>query len=37
MPLWGYALYVPLLLRAKWIEIKILRALNEDLGSVEMG
>ncbi|CAE7457716.1 dcd2A [Symbiodinium natans] len=29
MPLWGYALYVPLLLRAKWIEIKILRALNE--------
>eukprot|EP00439_Symbiodinium_sp_Y106_P036908 s1514_g4.t1 len=30
MPLWGYALYIPLLLRAKWIEIKILRALNED-------
>ena len=30
MPLWGYLLYIPLLLRAKWIEIKILRALNED-------
>ncbi|CAE7777135.1 dcd2A [Symbiodinium sp. CCMP2592] len=34
MPLWGYALYIPLLLRAKWIEIKILRALNEDWSNI---
>lgn len=31
MPFWGYLLYIPLLCRAKWVEIKIMRALNEDL------
>lgn len=31
MPWWGYLLYVPLLLRAKWVEYKIMRTLNEDL------
>lgn len=29
MPSWGYALYVPFLLRAKYIEWKILQGLNE--------
>ncbi|CAJ1377651.1 unnamed protein product [Effrenium voratum] len=33
-PIWAYALYVPLLLRAKWIEAKILRALNEDWSQI---
>ena len=34
MPWWGYLLYLPLLLRAKWIEAQILLALNEDLKSI---
>lgn len=34
MPWWGYLLYLPLLVRAKWIEVKIMQALNEDLKSI---
>ena len=34
MPWWGYLVYLPLLVRAKWIEVKIMQALNEDLKSI---
>ena len=34
MPNWAYLLYIPFLIRAKWVEFKIMRALNEDPCSI---